>query len=382
MVKYFFIIFFFIIWGITKAQNQDLESTGVDSLKSAGIVGKLFDFADKTIAVISTDEWVFLPAAVYSPETSLGLGFRAIRIFKTAQGGNTRPSSIPITILGTLNKQTLLTVEWERWGKDNEHQLHSRWEFHDFPFRFYGLGSTFRSDNFENYASKILYGHIQYHKKLGNAWYIGPRLEVGAENVYQKEEAGLLFQELITGANGYFLLGAGADIILDTRDQIFAPQSGWLSKFSLVSFQEFWGSEFTYTHYTIDIRKYISFKNHHVLALQSYIDWVSGEVPFQKLPRIGGSDLMRGFFEGKYRGQRVLVQQAEYRFPVYRNLGMVVYSGLGQMSYSGTSSIINPPNLSGGIGFRYKLNKEGLNIRIDIGYGDQRAFYFGLGEVI
>jgi hypothetical protein len=381
-MKGYLITFLFIFWtSFAYCQTPKNENVKTDSLKSPKAVEKLFNFADKSIDFLTTEEWIFIPALVYSPETNLGLGVRAMRVFNTDPTGNTRPSTLPITFLRTLNKQTLLTVEWESWGKENKHQFHSRWEFHDFPFRFYGIGNLI-DDDFENYASKILYGHVQYHKKIHPVWFVGPRVEIGAQNVYQRESGGVLDKNSVPGASGYFLWGGGMDFILDSRDQIFQPTEGWFSKLSFISYQRAGKSVYSYSRYTVDLRKYISIKNQQVLAIQSYLDGVVGTAPFQRLPMIGGSDLMRGYFEGKYRGQSAWVNQLEYRFPVYRNLGMVMFTGLGQVQEKGKFQPLKNQRLSGGIGFRYRLNKEGLNVRLDIGYGDQRAFYFGLREVI
>jgi outer membrane protein assembly factor BamA len=330
---------------------------------------------------LTRDEWVFIPAVVYSPETNLGVGIRAMRVFTTDSSGVTRPSTIPLTFLRTLNKQTLLTVEFDRWGKGNQHQFYTRLEFQDFPFKYYGMGNAINPTP-ETYASKIFYGHLQYHKKISPSWFLGPRLEVGAEDVYQKEVNGSLERNGVLGSKGYFIAGVGADFILDTRDQIFQPTQGWYSKFSLITYESMNRNLFGFTRYTIDIRKYFEVKENHILAWQTFFDTVSGTVPFQRLPMMGGSDVMRGYFEGKYRGQRVFANQVEYRFPVYRNLGLVLFTGVGQVSQGRDIKLFQNQRVSGGLGFRYRLNKEGLNVRLDLGYGDQRAFYFGLREVI
>lgn len=91
---------------------------------------------------------------------------------------------------------------------------------------------------------------------------------------------------------------------------------------------------------------------------------------------------MRGFFEGKYRDLHAMVYQTEYRLPVYRNLGLVVFGSAGQVAPTVKRFSTQRFRYGGGVGFRYKLNDEGLNIRLDIGIGDQRALYFGLNEVI
>ena len=91
---------------------------------------------------------------------------------------------------------------------------------------------------------------------------------------------------------------------------------------------------------------------------------------------------MRGFFEGRFRDNHAMVHQAEYRLPLHRNLGIVFFGHTGQVAQQAADFGWNRFKYGGGFGFRYKLNQEGLNIRLDFAIGDQRAFYFGLNEVI
>ena len=77
-----------------------------------------------------------------------------------------------------------------------------------------------------------------------------------------------------------------------------------------------------------------------------------------------------------------MVFQTEYRLQVYRNLGLVFFGSVGQVSSAPDQFRMAGFKGAGGMGFRYKLNNEGLNIRLDFGFGDQTAYYFGLNEVI
>ena len=118
-----------------------------------------------------------------------------------------------------------------------------------------------------------------------------------------------------------------------------------------------------------------------VLAVQAWYSFITGHPPFQQLSMIGGSDLMRGYFEGSYRDRQAMVYQAEYRMPVYRKLGLVFFGSAGQVADKISSYSLRGFRYGGGIGFRYKLTDDGLNLRLDIAFGDQTAFYLGLDEV-
>ncbi len=373
-------VFLFLLSTSLSAQ----EAFEKDSISKTGVIEKLFDFADKTVDLISGEKWSFIPAVVYSPETSLGLGARAIRIFRYKNETNPllRPSSLPITFLYTLNNQAIFTTELELWANQNNEYINARFELTDYPFKFYGIGNELDASNEEFYSTRFAYFHINYERLLVKGLYLGPRYEFRIDDIYRKEVGGILDSNQVAGANGQRLSGLGLVMNYDTRDNIFQPRMGWYNRLSWMTFQRAFGSNFTFDQYALDLRKYIRTFPNHVLALQSYWSFTTGNPPFQHVSLIGGSDLMRGYFEGRYRDNHAIVQQLEYRLPVYRNFGMVFFGSAGQVADRFSNFALNRTRYGAGVGFRYRLNPDGLNIRIDIAYGDQRAFYFGLNEVL
>jgi hemolysin activation/secretion protein len=142
------------------------------------------------------------------------------------------------------------------------------------------------------------------------------------------------------------------------------------------------GSSFNFSQWVFDLRKYHSLNNNQVIAGQAWFSFTDGIAPFQHLSMIGGSDLMRGYFEGRLRDNHAMVYQAEWRFPVYQKLNMVIFGSGGQVAENWSEYNLRTFKWAGGFGFRYKLNASGLTFRIDLAYGNQSSFYFGLNEVI
>ena len=90
---------------------------------------------------------------------------------------------------------------------------------------------------------------------------------------------------------------------------------------------------------------------------------------------------MRGYREGRYRDNVLTVLQAEYRLIVWGPVGFALFGSVGDLQprYSalGSEKLI----FAGGPGLRFLINEEGLNFRIDYGYGREGgSFYFTLGE--
>jgi outer membrane protein assembly factor BamA len=373
-------LFFAFLLNLSLVYGQELN----DTLPKSGGIDLLFDFGDQVIDLISGEKWAFIPAVIYSPETKLGLGVRAIRVFKYKgeTNPNLRPSSIPITILYTLNNQTIFTTELDLWANENKQYLNGRIELSNFPFKFYGIGNEPITEEGESYTTRFAYFHLNYQSKIFQGIYFGPRYEFRVDDIYRRVSGGILETSQVAGYDGQRLSGLGLNLNHDTRDNIFQPSRGWNNRFSWMGFASFLGSNFSFNQYNADFRKYIKTTDSHVLALQSWWSFTAGKPPFQHISLIGGSDRMRGYFEGRYRDNHAMVHQAEYRLPVHRNLGIVLFGHAGQVAPKIGDFGWNRFRYGAGVGFRYKLNDEGLNIRVDIAFGDQSAFYFGLNEVI
>ncbi|MEX2593057.1 MAG: BamA/TamA family outer membrane protein [Anditalea sp.] len=357
------------------------EDARKDTLNESILIDKLFDTADDMVGLFSGKSWTFIPAVTYSPETSLGLGVRALRIFRDSETLITRPSTMPITFLYTLKKQIVFTTALDIWMNENADNLKARIELTDYPFKFYGIGNELLAENEESYATRYVHFQLEYQKLITPGLYLGPKYEFRADDIYQTETGGLLGTNQVSGSDGQRISGIGLVLNYDTRNNIFQPDKGSFHQVSVMSFQPFLGSNFTFSQYQLDFRKYIKVYDHQILAVQAWYSFTAGHPPFQHVSLIGGSDLMRGYFEGRYRDLHAMAYQAEYRLPIYRNLGLVLFGSAGQVAEKVTSYAINRFKYGGGLGFRYKFSEEGLSLRVDIAFGDQAAFYFGLNEV-
>lgn len=376
--------FYFISWGLFLFIGTSLGAQQLDSLESLKkqSIDRVFDLGDQVIDFISGERWAIIPALVYSPETNLGIGIRALMIFRDSSNPHLRPSTLPITFLYTLNNQQIFTSELEWWINENKSYTNARIELSNFPFNYFGIGNNPIAGLGESYTSQYASFHVNHLWLISKSIYLGPRYEFRSDRISQRIENGLLDTQRPLGFDGQLISGLGMILNHDTRNNIFQPENGWFNRLQWMKFSPSLGSRFNFSQWTIDVRKYFATKPQQVLALQSWWSFTQGDAPFQHLSLIGGSERMRGYFEGRFRDRHATVQQAEYRFKVYRNLGMVTYAHAGQVVSSTKDFAFNRFRYGAGIGFRYRLTPDGLNIRLDLAIGDQRAFYFGLNEVI
>ncbi len=185
----------------------------------------------------------------------------------------------------------------------------------------------------------------------------------------------------MSGRNGGQLIGLGTDLVWDSRDNIFFPNSGGYQYFKIVFYPGI--SDNIFSLLELDVKGFIAFAPDHVLAVNFYVQSAIGDTPFYKLPALGGQKRMRGYFNGRYRDNFYGMMQMEYRQYFWKRFGFVVFGGLGNVSDNILDYSFNNLKVSYGAGLRFMLNqKEKVNLRMDIGFGSDgnRGIYFGFQE--
>lgn len=125
------------------------------------------------------------------------------------------------------------------------------------------------------------------------------------------------------------------------------------------------------------------------IALNFQTGTVIGTLPPYEAFRLGGSNSVRGWDEGKIgTGRSFALISAEYRFPIFSIVGGVLFAEYGTDLGSGNSVPGNPagvrgkPGSGGGYGIGLRVNSPLGNIRIDYGLATSGGtqFTFGIGE--
>jgi outer membrane translocation and assembly module TamA len=154
--------------------------------------------------------------------------------------------------------------------------------------------------------------------------------------------------------------------------------------FSYTLHRKFVGSAFDYAITTLDARTYFQPFAHlrHVLAFQIYGNFTNGDTPFTDLAAMGGSKIMRGYYEGRYLDNYLLATQVEYRLPLWRRIGAVGFISVGEVASQFNEFSFSGIKPAGGIGLRYKImEKENLNLRLDVAFGKNTSgIYINISE--
>ena len=112
-----------------------------------------------------------------------------------------------------------------------------------------------------------------------------------------------------------------------------------------------------------------------------------GKVPFFHMGLLGGSEVMRGYFNGRFRDNHAFSTTLEYRLPIWWRFGAAAFMAVGDVAPS--LDAFKPQSLkySVGGGLRFMIDKrEKINVRLDVGHtigpigGGNTEFYITASE--
>lgn len=334
--------------------------------------------------------FILVPSVYYLPETSWYFGLAGFSYFKvnrnesTQKDTITRPSQVRLALGYTLNNQIVYWMPAEIFFKHNKYRLLAELGFYRWPYFFNGIGNGFTTFYEENYIATFPRFRVDFQKRLGKNIYFGPRYWFQYYIMNEVKSGGLLEPETIAGSGGGANSGVGINFLLDSRNSVFAPTKGWYAEYSNLFNTNFIGSDFNYQTHQVDVRKYFNLKNNHILALQAFGKFNFGDVPFNQLSLMGGHRMMRGYREGRFRDNHIVLSQIEYRSPLFYRVGVAFFAGVAVIANKPVNLALPNAKTSLGGGLRYSLDeKDRMHIRFDYAWGmgkENRYGYFTIGE--
>lgn len=337
------------------------------------------------IIVSRPDRFVFFPLLVKSPEYKWGLGTGGIIYFKL-NDSLARTSNIKLVTFYTLRKQAVFATEGNFFLPGEKYIIHYGASVSRFPDKFWGLGNNTENSAVENYAISQYDLYPQVLREIRKHLFAGVGYEF--QKVFRfdydyREGANLFDREDIAGRNGGKTSGAGIIITWDSRNNAFSASKGFYVQYFNNFYRHFFGSDFNFTMHNLDVRKYFGLKHNQVLAFQFNLMAAQGNIPMRNLSIIGSDSYMRGYYQGRYQDKVMMALQGEFRTPVYKRLGLTLFTGVGRVGtdFEQTFSFTSL-KISGGFGLRFAINpKEKLNLRFDTGFGNHsHGSYINMGE--
>jgi outer membrane protein assembly factor BamA len=326
---------------------------------------------------------LIFPVIGRTPETSWLFGTAAILVFKTRPSDTLlRTSTIPLGIIYTIKKQIIISNGVNIYFPREKYIFRLENSYTEFPDKFWGLGFDTPYSNLENYSYEQLFINPQFLKKIHKNYFAGLCLEYQHNFDINYLQGGLFDKENIAGRHRSKILGIGVEFTVDNRNSTFSPSKGYMIKFQHLVFSKYFSSDFNFHATEVDIRRFKQLNKDHVLTFQLVSMFTSGEVPFRNLAMLGGANIMRGYYAGRYRDKNMIAFQIEHRAHLWWRLGAVGFAGLGQVSADGLHWHLNKTKYSLGAGIRFAvLPREKLNLRLDYGFGFHSSnFYLTVTE--
>ncbi len=202
---------------------------------------------------------------------------------------------------------------------------------------------------------------------------------------------------LIDGTSNAF----NVKLTRDTRDFIFDPSRGSRQSLSTTFFGGFLGGDFDAIKYETELVRYFllnksdvedelslsptAFRPYHVLAFRLMAGGSEGDLSIMDRFELGGDMSLRGSDVAVQTGNKAVLFNAEYRFPVMNNLSGAVFFDSGTASPPGRKLEFDNLVNCVGAGIRYRIPFFGVApIRIEYGYdmtNQQGQFVFGFGQL-
>lgn len=328
--------------------------------------------------------WHLVPAVVpaYQPETGFLLGGAAIFALQYPKGSERRESQVTLAGAASLREQYSVLLRPELFLFDEGMHFEASVSAARFPDRFFGIGNGTLREN-EEWFTPVFYNlELMPKWRVASGAYLGPRLRLLRADVRRTEAGGVLARGDVTGSTGGMSLELGFAALWDTRDRTLYPRDGGLLRVQAGSSRPAWGADFDYDALRFDARLYRSLPwANHVLSAQAIVELRSGAPPFYDLGMLGGAEMLRGYYQGRYRDRQYLAWQVEHRFPLVWRLGAVLFGAAGVVAPELADLRWRDTRLAAGLGLRVApLDDVPVNIRLDAAYGDALEFYFGIGE--
>lgn len=314
------------------------------------------------------------PIIFSRPETGIAIGAGGI-IYRRHQGDYERFDRLGLVGYYTQKKQYNLGGEIERYIK--RFKMFLLTHYTRFPDRFWGIGPDTDRELEEAYTSLqfTIRGDILWQITGNN--FLGPVFRVSNFDVKDTEEGGMLETGAINGSAGAMISGGGIKFLWDGRDNTFATYDGGYFLLKAILYRRWLGSDDNCSHLEIDIRRFFEIFDGNVLAIQGRLELTDGLVPFQVMPKLGGANILRGYYKGRYIDKVYLATQAEYWFPIFWRFRGAVFGALGQVGPTLNQLAFDDPKYAGGFGLRYVWSKDDrIHVRFDCGFSEEGVEFY------
>ena len=332
---------------------------------------------------------IIIPYFAYSPETNFQFGAASVYSLFLHNDSITRVSAQTGSISYTFNNQFDIELDPDFWTPYNKTHYTGTIFWRSFPLNFYGIGYKTRDSNKLILDSRQSFIDLEVEKELKPTFRIGLTLIITHDNFNLPGNSVFLnkFTNLYSykGGNSFF---TGLSFIYDNRDVLnFTTKGTYLrlnpsfSPHGLSNLNSMGQINFTAV-------QYLKFTKKSSLGLNMIANTIFGkEVPFFLLYQLGGANIERGYYSGRFRDKSILAAQAEFKYRFLTRLAIAGFVGTGTTwGYEPFKYSEFKPSYGGGIHYIFSLQNQ-LSLRLDYAIGQKlpgeprfHGTYFAIAE--
>jgi hypothetical protein len=335
----------------------------------------------------SKPQFMAYPTLAYAPETSWEFGISSLYVFHAKRDTTNRLSEVSAFTFFTLEKQYGVILDNALYSNDNKWFVLGHSKFQSYPLLYFGIGP----ESGEHHIAQVNAVTIQARQRVLRKVY--KNLYVGAEFDFQRL-SNVEFVPSSThpihlphGHTGYANLEIGMGLVYDNRHNVLNVRHGIYSEVAFLHSDKSWGSDFNMSTVFVDQRLYVPVMKRNVLALQAVGQFNSGTVPFNQLALMGGEQIMRGYYLGRYRDNNLIAAQAEFRmlplpYKFTKRWGLAAFIAAGTVFPEWNHVKFDHVVLAGGGGVRFLIfQKKDIFTRVDVAFTREGpGFYIFVGE--
>jgi outer membrane protein assembly factor BamA len=347
--------------------------------------------------------FVVAPSVGSKPSTGVNAGLAGNVAFIDGDARATHISSMSAGLKVSQKGQTLSGFKLAMFTPNDRWFIQGDNRFSWTSQNTYGLGGNTPAADAENLKYDALRLYETAYRSVARGLFVGVGIDVNRHsNIRPGPGAAATFDQAAyveyTEQHAFDLdrqtsSGTSVGVLFDTRDNGINARRGWLASATYRTFFDgFLGGDSTWQETSVDVRTYraLTRDGRHTLAFWFLGDFVTGGVPpYFDLPATAGDSYgrsARGYGEGRYRGDRLVYGEVEYRETITRNglVGFVTFLNTTTIDSQTTGERLFDTFAPGaGLGLRFLLNKKSrTNLCADYGWGKQgsRGLYLAIQE--
>lgn len=367
---------------IAVADTADASSRAEIIKPRRTIFQKLIDYISESNRKQPAKKFDFsiLGGPYYSQDTNFGIGLVAAGTFRRNLADTVAPPT-QFSLYGDVSVTGYFKVgvDGSSYFKGDRVWLYYDLYFYSRPDRYWGIGydSNVNDDNMVKYKRwKARLHAATLFQVLNPNLYVGPVLQLDYVDAKTQPDPQLWRGQ----KRRTFTDAVGLSIVYDTRDDVYNAYRGVYARIEQLFAPRFIGNQYDFILTEGDFRWYKQLWKGGVLASQMHARLTFGNTPWGEMSEIGGSNSMRGYWEGRYNDKCAADFTLELRQHLFKRFGFVVWGGVGEVFPRVNDMFKGHALWNAGVGLRWEF-KHRVNVRVDYGFGQgQSGLEFSINE--